>query len=209
MQMTSIPLIENDPYLNPFMPVIMHRIHKIQESFKRLTGSSASLSDFASGHEYFGLHFNNSQWVFREWAPNATAAYILCHQNRWQENKKFALKNNHETGVWEGRFPSGTFHHEDLYRLKLHWPGGQGDRIPSYARRVVQDPFTLIFNAQVWHPDIPYAWQHPDAVFSADPLLIYEAHVGMARKRGRWVRIRNLPTTSFPELPHPVTTPSS
>ena len=42
--------------------------------------------------------------------------------------------------------------HGDLYRLRMHWPGGEGDRIPAYARRVVQDPNTLIFNAQVWAP---------------------------------------------------------
>ena len=39
--------------------------------------------------------------------------------------------------------------------FKMHWPGGEGDRIPAYARRVVQDPNTLIFNAQVWAPQIP------------------------------------------------------
>jgi 1,4-alpha-glucan branching enzyme len=79
--------------------------------------------------------------------------------------------------------------HGDLYRLRIHWNGGRGDRIPAYARRVVQDPGTLIFNAQVWMPDSAYRWRHPDFTRPVRPPLIYEAHAGMAQdaeKIGTW-----------------------
>ena len=183
--MAPIPLVENDPYLKPFEAIIHRRLEKIKMATTKLIQNNPSLSDFASGHEYYGLHFIDKQWVFREWAPNATSVYVLCDKTKWQEDNKFALEKNHQTGVWEGCFPASTFNHEGLFRLRIHWPGGQGDRIPSYARRVVQDPVTLIFNAQVWHPETPYGWQLSPAVLSSDPLLIYEAHVGMAQEEGK------------------------
>jgi hypothetical protein len=76
----------------------------------------------------------------------------------WQQNKKFALERINDEGDWEIRLPVDTLAHGYLYRLKVYWAGGEGDRIPAYARRVVQDPHTLIFNAQVWNPSSAYAW---------------------------------------------------
>ena len=64
----------------------------------------------------------------------------------------------------------------------MHWPGGEGDRIPAYARRVVQDPNTLIFNSQVWAPPNPYQWKKPNFKRPNEPPLVYEAHVGMAQE---------------------------
>ena len=58
------------------------------------------------------------------------------------------------------------------------------DRIPAYARRVVQDPATDDFAAQIWLPDAPYVFQNgtPEQIGG---LRIYEAHVGMATEDGR------------------------
>ena len=85
-------------------------------------------------------------------------------------------------GAWEIRLPHDRMAHGDLFRLRLHWPGGQGDRLPAYAGRVVQDPDTLIFNAQVWDPPEPYHWINPTPQ-PPDPILIYETHVGMAQEK--------------------------
>ena len=101
----------------------------------------------------------------------------------------FAFKRQNDEGVWELRVPKKTLHHRDLYRLKVHWQDGEGDRIPAWARRVVQDPHTLIFNAQVWWPARPYAWRHPHFRRRPAAPLIYEVHPGMAQaeeKIGTW-----------------------
>jgi 1,4-alpha-glucan branching enzyme len=151
----------------------------------QLTQGRMALPDFASGHEYFGLHFKDGQWIFREWAPNATAIFLVGEMTDWQEKDAFSLERIDDQGVWEIRLDPGEMAHGDLYRLRMHWPGGAGDRIPAYARRVVQDPDTLIFNAQVWKPADPYRWQCLDFKRHGESVLIYEAHVGMAQEAAK------------------------
>ena len=176
-------LLQGDPYLEPFTKTIARRLLKIDTIEKRLTGGKNKLADFASGHEYFGLHFQDGQWVFREWAPNASRLFLIGDMNGWQENDAFALRRLDDENVWEIRLPAEKLKHLDLYRLRVHWPGGEGDRIPAYARRVVQDPQTLIFNAQIWLPETPFHWQCPDFRPRDEAPLIYEAHVGMAQDK--------------------------
>ncbi len=173
-------LIERDPLLVPYSDRLQRRLERIEETESRLTGGQISLNDFASGHEYFGLHFRQNEWVLREWAPYADAVFLVGDITDWKERKAFALDKIDRDGVWEIRLPSDKLTHRDLYRLRIHWPGGSGDRIPAYARRVVQDPDTLIFSAQVWHPPVSYRWKHGANRHPETPALIYEAHVGMA-----------------------------
>ncbi len=175
-------LLRSDSDLAPFSDQIRHRLENIEETEHRLTEGKKSLSDFASGHEYFGLHFRRGKWVFREWAPNATSICLIGDMSNWQESREFELKKINDSGVWEIRLTADKLKHGDLYRLRIHWPGGEGDRIPAYARRVVQDPKTLIFNAQVWKPPQPYIWKDPNFKRPKEPLIIYEAHIGMAQE---------------------------
>jgi 1,4-alpha-glucan branching enzyme len=175
-------LISKDPYLTPYKKTIRRRLLKIIETESRLTQGKRSLADFAAGHEYFGLHFLNGEWAFREWAPNATRIYLIGDMTDWREKKDFSLHRVTEDGNWEIRLSQDKLKHGDHYRLRIHWAGGEGDRIPSYARRVVQDPETLIFNAQAWWPDSSYQWRCFDFQRSTAPPLIYEVHVGMAQE---------------------------
>jgi len=174
--------LENDSYLRPYENVIRRRFAQFLEMEKKLTQEKMSLAEFAAGHEYFGLNLCGNEWIFREWAPNATSIFLVGDMTGWKEKKTFALERINEEGVWEIRLPAGALGHGDFYRLHVHWNAGEGDRIPSYARRVVQDPHTLIFNAQVWCPSSPYEWQCHDFRCPPGPLFIYEAHVGMAQE---------------------------
>ena len=192
--------MENDPYLRPYEQIVQRRLQRIMDTEDRLTQGTMSLADFASGHEYFGLHFNNHEWIFREWAPNATAIYIIGEMTGWQENRSFSLERINDEGGWETRLPNDALKHGNLFRLRIHWPGGCGDRIPSYAKRVVQDPETLIFNAQVWQPAIPYQWRHADYRPPADPPLIYEVHVGMALEEEKIGSYREFTRNILPRI---------
>ena len=182
-------LIDADPHLEAHRPALVRRLEHIQGMRERITEGRMDLLDLASGHEYFGLHKTAGGWTFREWAPNATTIYLVGDFCRWAEDHSFALSRLTDDGQWEIRLPEDALHHGDLFRLRVHWRGGQGDRIPAYARRVVQDPDTLIFNAQVWAPDSPYRWRHPDFKRPDRPPLVYEVHAGMAQdaeKVGSW-----------------------
>jgi 1,4-alpha-glucan branching enzyme len=184
-------LLGRDPYLTPYADTLRRRLSGTEAAERRLTLDRRPLTDFASGHEYFGLHLRGNQWVMREWAPNAERVFLVGEASGWQEQERFALQRKKTGDVWELRLPKRSLRHGDLYRLRAHWPGGGGDRIPAFARRVVQDPNTLIFNAQLWHPPEPYVWRHPG--FRRQPAaapLVYEVHPGMAQaeeKVGTWV----------------------
>ena len=175
-------LLRKDPFLAPFSEVLLRRIRAVKETELRLTGGMNSLSEFASGHEYFGLHKESSGWVFREWAPNATSIFLVGEFSAWREDARFEMHRDTSEGIWELSLPHNSLKHEALYRLRIHWEGGGGDRIPVYARRVHQDPDTQIFNAQVWDPPEPFIWRHTSPGLRGAP-FVYEAHVGMAQEK--------------------------
>lgn len=193
-------LIAADPYLAAFRPALIRRLTHLDRMRRRITADRLDLADMASGHEYFGLHRTAEGWCFREWAPNATAVYLIGDFCAWSDDPKFALTRLTDEGQWEIRLPETLLKHGDLYRIRIHWDGGQGDRIPAYARRVVQDPDTLIFNAQVWAPPVPYRWKHPDFKRSDRPPLIYEVHPGMAQQEGKIGTWREFTANILPRI---------
>lgn len=146
--------------------------------------NTGTLLKFADYQKMFGLHFEKDSWVFREWAPNASEIFIVCEKTSWKKHKDYKLDKK-DSQVFERRFPKKTFSHRDIYRLKLAWPGGEGDRIPTAATRVVQDSHTDIFNAQVWQPKKEFQWKIKKFSAPKQALLIYETHVGMALEDGR------------------------
>ena len=176
-----LSIIKKDPWLAPYKEAIDGRYNYAVAKKKELTGDGKSLSDFATGYLFYGLHKVKDGWIFREWAPNATAIYLIGGFSQWREEDKFKLQPT-GNGVWELFISDEDLKHEDLYKLSVHWEGGQGERIPAYARRVVQDEETYIFSAQAWAPKNPYKFKVKDFKPSKDALLIYECHIGMAQE---------------------------
>lgn len=176
--MKELKLITSDSYLKPHEKAIMGRYEYAIKKEKELT-QGKSLSDFASGYLYFGLHHTGKNWIFREWAPNATAIYLIGTFNNWQKQEEYRLAHI-ENGIWEITLDDNQMHHLDLYKLLIEWQGGAGERIPAWTRRVVQDDNTKIFSAQVWNPENPYSFKTKNFKPNTDPLLIYECHIGMA-----------------------------
>ena len=174
-------ILKDDEWLRPYAAAIEGRHAQAIAKEAELTGGKGTLSDFADGHLYFGLHRTARQWVLREWAPNATAIYLIGDFNGWQEREEHAFTRVGESGNWELRLPLRTLRHLDLYKLSVHWDGGQGERIPAWCRRVVQDEQTKIFSAQVWAPAEPYQWRVKPFRPRRAPLFIYECHIGMAQ----------------------------
>lgn len=193
--MDSLNLIKNDPWLSPYEAAIEGRFRYVQEKERNLTNNGEiTLSDFASGYLFFGLHKQPDGWVFREWAPNATAIYLIGTFNNWQKQPEYCMKCTKD-GVWEIKLKEEQLHHEDLFKLLVEWEGGAGERIPAWIRRVVQDDATKIFSAQVWNPAAPYQFKQKRFKANVAPLLIYECHIGMGsseEKVGSYDEFRRL-----------------
>ena len=193
-------LLKQDPFLEPYTDVIRRRLIKTEETKKNLINKKKTLADFALGHTYYGLHISHGEWVFREWAPNAAAVFFIGDMTGWEERSSYALNRINKNGDWEVRLPLQELTHGDHYRLRVHWKGGSGDRIPAYARRVVQDKQTLIFNAQVWHPEASFQWQYPGPENILESPLIYEAHVGMAQENAKTGTYREFADNVIPRI---------
>ena len=189
----QIGLVARDKYLEPFEEAIQgrhdHALWKINELTRN---GEVSLSDFANGYQYFGLHQLKDGWVFREWAPHATDIFLVGDFNNWTESESYKCNRIAGTGNWELYLPLDAISHGNLYKMHVKWEGGSGERIPAWATRVVQDDITKIFSAQVWAPKEEYQWKDnrfcleeskKKRTFSPkkDPLLIYECHIGMAQ----------------------------
>lgn len=181
---TNIHIHVSDPLLEPYLPVIRRRHENSVLRELEFTGGQKSLADVFNSHLYFGLHHQeNGGWVLREWAPNASAIWLIGESNEWQKREAFRMRRL-EGGIWELNLPEEELWHEMTYKLWIEWPGGSGERIPSHARRVVQDDISKVFTAQVWEPDQAYRWKY-SGVGRVDNPLIYEAHVGMSMENRR------------------------
>ena len=189
-----IGIVAHDPYLEPYEDAIRGRHDHAAWKIGQLTqGGKQTLSDFANGYDYYGLHKVRGGWVFREWAPNATDIYLVGDFNEWKETEVYRCKRIEGTGNWELKLPTKAMKHGDLFKMHVKWNGGQGERIPAWATRVVQDDVTKIFSAQVWAPK-KYHWKKNKFKPSRDPLFIYECHIGMAQdaeKVGTYAEFKN------------------
>jgi 1,4-alpha-glucan branching enzyme len=169
-----------DTWLAPWRHVFEQRRQR-SENIRATLG--ASLSDYSQGHKYFGLHRNaDGSWVYRDWAPNATALALVGDFSSWEERAEYFASST-GYGCWELVLPAGWLKQGDHYLVRMHWHGGQGDRLPAWGRRIVQDAQSGLFSAQVWE-EPAFVWQHQVPVGKAPP-MIYEAHVGMSSELGR------------------------
>jgi len=181
-------LIARDPYLAPHRSSIENRLAAFQSTVDSYEGGL--LGSISQGHHYFGLNHGSKDgkpglW-YREWAPAAEALSLIGEFNGWDRRANPMTQD--QWGVWHLFLPdaeyAGRLKHGSLIKVHVLAANGDKDRIPAYARRVVQDPETHHFTAQYWNPPTDYAWQHDNPKLKG-ALRIYEAHVGMAQEEGR------------------------
>ncbi len=193
-------IFEYDPYLKPFAADIELRMNNYRIKKKELLPDGGKLVDFANGHLYYGFHRTEGGWVYREWAPAAEALYLMGDMNGWNKtslpmtpvgNGNFELFLPGENALWGGcKVKTVVLHQNRLL-----------ERIPLYATRVVQDPVTYNWCAEI--VDEPeYPWQDEGFVPQKE-LFIYECHIGMAQeeeKVGTYVEFRDKVLPRIKEL---------
>ena len=183
----TLKFVADDEWLHPVEDEINRRYAMYISRLEDIKKSSGSLVDYANGYRYFGWQRDELMkgWWFREWLPEAKDVYIFGDFNHWQRTE-LRLQRSRD-GVWSIFLPDAMYADRltdgSLYKMHVHGENGWRDRIPAYAKRVVQDEETKNYTAQ-FVIDRPYDWKHDD--FTAPKvgeLLIYEAHVGMAQER--------------------------
>ena len=187
----------DDIFLRPFEGAIRGRAKRAEDRIRELTGGKQSLGDWANAHNYFGLRREKRGWVFREWAPKATSMWLIGDFNGWKIDPKFECFRIPNSDVWEVKLPAKAIKAGQKYHLEVRWEGGHGERIPTYARYVVQNDETKLFEAEVY--ESKYVWKNESKSKSGvegkklTP-LIYEAHVGMGteeEKVGSYAEFRD------------------
>jgi 1,4-alpha-glucan branching enzyme len=175
--MSTPLLIKNDPWLKSYEKAIKGRLDRARKLEKELKKSCDSISEWAQAHHFYGVKKFGGCYCFREWMPNAREVYLIGDFNGWQASDKWKFTKK---GLYfEFKADLGAIKHADLYKLLVKWDGGEGERIPAYTQRAVQDEETKIFSAQIWDPAERYKWDIEEFCPLADAPIIYEAHVGM------------------------------
>ena len=187
-------ILEYDEMLKPFAADIQLRMDNYERKKKELLADGTTLKDFANGHEYFGFHKSTAEpqgWFYREWAPAAEEVYLTGDFNNWHwlDHKLTNIGN----GVWEIFIPgTETLWHGCKVKTIVKHNGQLLERIPTYARRVVQDPATRMFCCEIVD-EAPYQWKKKKFT-PAKELFIYECHIGMAQeeeKVGSYIEFRD------------------
>ena len=159
------------------------RVERYEKKKKELLPNGGKLADFANGSEYFGFHKTPDGWYYREWAPAADKLWLTGEFCSWDRQAHPLTKL--ENGVFELFLPGADTLKDGMKVMTVVEHNGQLlERIPLYARRVVQDPVTRSWSAVICDPEKPFKWTDKGFVPKKN-LFIYECHIGMAQEEGK------------------------
>ena len=191
-------ILQWNPQLQRFAEDIYERMQRYRETKARILSKGQRLYDFANAHHYYGIHHDNGKWIYREWAPGAHRLSLMGDFNAWDpdahpmrrlDNGNWELILEGDKSLWQGC----------KVKTVVDGPMGRTERIPLYARRVVQDPKTCTFTCEVVDSAISFPWTDK-GYRTENPILIYEAHVGMAQEEGRVGTYREFADITLPKI---------
>ena len=190
-------ILEYDNNLLPFEKDFDLRAENLANKKKSLLKKGQTLMDFANGHEYFGFHKTTDGWYYREWAPAADGMYLTGEFCNWDRHAHPMEKK--ENGIFELFLPGADTLRTGMSVLAIVVKDGQEmERIPAYATRVVQDPTTITWTAQI-HEMESFPWTDKGFV-PKKSLYIYECHIGMAQEEGKVGTYREFTQNVLPRI---------
>ena len=191
-------ILEKFPAFKPYASDINLRMERYHKKLKELTGKEKSLSDFSNAYEFYGFHQLENGWVYREWAPAADMLYLTGDFNQWNWTSH-PMKRLNVKGDWELFLPGETLHNGSRVRTIVRNGEKLTEHMPLYTRRAVQNPENYTWCCEVYDSREPYPWTD-DGFHSTEPLLIYEAHVGMAQEEPRIGTYREFADITLPRI---------
>ena len=191
-------IIELDPGLKHFEGDINLRMDLYKKKKKELVKRGTKLTDFANAHEYYGIHHVEGGWIYREWAPAAYQLYLEGEFNGWNQTSHPMTKL--PNGNWELYLPGDNALWEGCkVKTVVDYNMTRTEHIPLYARRVVQDPATTAFCAEVVDNRSRFDWTD-DSFRPEKTPFIYECHIGMAQEEGKVGSYREFADLTLPRI---------
>ncbi len=136
-----------------------------------------------AAYRYLGVHRIGNDYVFRTYAPNATAIYVIGDFNGWQETHP--MHRVTERGVFELILHSENSLEGNCYKFRVHSAAGMHDKADPYAFASE----TLSKTASRIYTTHDYTWtdaawlRHRRSIpekkpFYSAPMNVYEVHLG-------------------------------
>ncbi|KAF2671640.1 glycoside hydrolase [Microthyrium microscopicum] len=200
-------VVDLDPWLGPFKDSLKRRFSKAQKWIKTLDETEGGLEKFSRGYECYGFLVQpNNDILYREWAPNATKAFLIGDFNGWDRHSHEMKKN--QFGVFEILIPAANgqpaIAHDSKIKISLEAPmhGERLERLPAWIKRVTQDlNVSPVYDARFWNPpgSEKYVFRnqkppHPKSV------RIYEAHVGISSPEGKVATYKEFTHNILPRI---------
>ena len=177
-------IVSNDSWLEPVSDKVTERYRRYESKLKYIESKYGSLKAFASAHEFFGFTYDSFRkgWWYREWAPAAHNLFLFGDFNGWNRYDTPLERESH--GIWSVFLPDSQYKkslkHGSLLKVLVQSSIGEQERIPVFAKRVVQNEDTKDFAAQFWVDDSKCSFAGELEI--EKPLFIYETHIGMAQE---------------------------
>ncbi|RAL66501.1 hypothetical protein DID88_006191 [Monilinia fructigena] len=179
-------VVQLDPWLEPFKDSLKHRFSKAQGWIKTIDDAEGGLEKFSRGTEKFGFNVDKKNNItYREWAPNATQAFLIGEFNDW--NRESHPMKKDPFGVFEIVVPAKNgkpaIAHNSKVKISLITPSGERiERIPAWIKYVTQDlSVSPVYDARFWNPPQSerYVFKNPRPK-KPESVRVYEAHVGIS-----------------------------
>ena len=147
-------------------------------------------------YDYMGCHavmrtatdgVEKTVYIFRVWAPNATAVFVTGDFNGWSNSAPMLRIT--EKGIWEAELEAELFSESRVYKYRVCSPNGEFLKADPYGFFMEEPPETAslvgILPSFRWHDE---GWlQHRKTTMSngfyGQPLNIYEVHLGSWKRK--------------------------
>ncbi|XP_066555963.1 1,4-alpha-glucan-branching enzyme isoform X2 [Amia ocellicauda] len=197
-------LLQMDPCLEPFEKDFKRRYGLFTKKIAMIEEAEGGYEKFTRGYESFGVHRQPDNGLyFKEWVPGAEAVFLTGDFNGW--NHFSHPYNKLEFGKWDLYIPpkedkSPPVPHGSKLKVVIRSKTGELlFRISPWAKYVVRDQTSVIYDWVHWDPPQQYKHQHPRPT-KPRSLRIYESHVGIASPEGKVASYSNFTHNVLPKI---------